>query len=587
MRHAVWASVLAASILAGCDDGSSLVAVGAGAAGGPGGVSALEGDGGPVTTGAQRPECSPEGAWRGSGRSVYIEAECAYGADTGDCRGCINGSQSGTMLGTPNTTIGYFDGGDFLMYEAIDLTDLNTVRVRYATQNTGEISFAIDARDGTQIASWAPEPTGSWTTFADASIPIQPLTGAHDLYLVGVGSTEGIVNLDFLIAGACQPDCTGRSCGPDGCGGECGSCSEPSFCSTGGQCEPCVPDCAGRACGDDSCSGSCGACGAGEVCAANRTCVAYATLGGPPRVHVEGATIKDPEGVTKILRGVSLIDVGTQFVQRGGVPPMIDRLTAAGWGTQIVRFPVYLSGQPYTFSLTDPAAREQYMTDLLRPAVDYATQKGLYVIIDFHEISDVTERKDQQTQTFWRYMARQFADYPNVIYEVFNEPIRVGDGCELADSCWPAFKERADRWVSLIRERAPSTLVLVGGPSWSQVIGPAATNPIADANVAYVGHIYPFHVGSPFVETELRTCAAVHPVVLTEWGYGFDAMNRTGDKEPYATMVKAMADELGMGYTAWVADHEWGPPMFADAAGATLTDFGEFARSWLEAGPPQ
>jgi hypothetical protein len=210
------------------------------------------------------------------------------------------------------------------------------------------------------------EPTGSWTTFADASIPIQPETGPHDLYLVGAGSTEGIVNLDFLIAGTCQPDCTGKSCGPDGCGGECGSCSEPSFCSTGGQCEPCVPDCAGRACGDDSCGGRCGA---GEVCTASRTSVAYATLGGPPRVHVEGAAIKDPEGLTKILRGVSLIDVGTQFTQRGGVPAMIDRLTATGGSTQIIRFPVYLSGQPYLFSLTDPAAREQYMTELLRPAV--------------------------------------------------------------------------------------------------------------------------------------------------------------------------------------------------------------------------
>jgi hypothetical protein len=86
-------------------------------------------------------------------------------------------------------------------------------------------------------------------------------------------------------------------------------------------------------------------------------------------VHVEGAAIKDPEGLTKILRGVSLIDVGTQFTQRGGVPAMIDRLTATGGSTQIIRFPVYLSGQPYLFSLTDPAAREQYMTELLRPAV--------------------------------------------------------------------------------------------------------------------------------------------------------------------------------------------------------------------------
>ncbi|MFZ5894841.1 MAG: cellulase family glycosylhydrolase [Myxococcota bacterium] len=572
MRHVLCMGALVALILAGgCDGGGGASSAGAGGEGGAGGQA----------------DCSPDNVWQGDGRSVYIEAECAHGADVGDCNGCISGSQLGTMLENADTTTGFFDGGDYLMYRSIDLTGLNTLRMRYATQNTGEVRISIDAVDGTKIASWPPEPTGGWTNFTDTTVPIQPVTGTHDLYLVGVGTTEGIVNLDYLIAGVCQPNCSGKSCGPDGCGGECGTCSGQDFCTAAGQCEPCVPDCAGKACGDDTCGGTCGDCGAGEVCTAARTCEQYSTLGGPPRVHVEGATIKDPQGQTQILRGVSLIDIGAQHVWRtSGVAGMIDRLTDTGWNTRIVRFPIYISAQPYPFSLTDPIARERYMTELLRPAVDYATKKGLYVIIDFHEIADITDREDARTQTFWRYMARQFADYPNVIYEVFNEPIRVGDACELADSCWPAFKERADRWVSLIREAAPSTLVLVGGPSWSQVIGPAATNPIADTNVAYVGHIYPFHVSSGFVEREIRACAAVHPVILTEWGYGFDTANPAADKAPYVDIVKAMADEFGMGYTAWVADYEWGPPMFTDAAGTTLSDFGQFARDWLAAGPP-
>ena len=59
------------------------------------------------------------------------------------------------------------------------------------------------------------------------------------------------------------PDCAGRDCGDDGCGGSCG------ICGCGQECQghDCVfVACAGRACGDDGCGGSCGGCPAGEHC---------------------------------------------------------------------------------------------------------------------------------------------------------------------------------------------------------------------------------------------------------------------------------------------------------------------------------
>ncbi len=55
----------------------------------------------------------------------------------------------------------------------------------------------------------------------------------------------------------------------------CGDCTEPSFCDTPtGQCQPhCPPDCSGRDCGDDGCGGLCGLCLGGEICAAGE-CIA-------------------------------------------------------------------------------------------------------------------------------------------------------------------------------------------------------------------------------------------------------------------------------------------------------------------------
>lgn len=70
---------------------------------------------------------------------------------------------------------------------------------------------------------------------------------------------------------SCVPQCTGRQCGPDGCGGSCGTCPMGQTCSASSRCG-CVPQCAGKQCGDDGCGGSCGQCAAGRTCSAAGVC---------------------------------------------------------------------------------------------------------------------------------------------------------------------------------------------------------------------------------------------------------------------------------------------------------------------------
>ena len=70
-----------------------------------------------------------------------------------------------------------------------------------------------------------------------------------------VGCVDGVC--------VCFPQCTGKECGDDGCGGSCGECGAGWQCDGDQQCfDPCV----GKECGDDGYGGSCGACGAEEVC---------------------------------------------------------------------------------------------------------------------------------------------------------------------------------------------------------------------------------------------------------------------------------------------------------------------------------
>ena len=74
---------------------------------------------------------------------------------------------------------------------------------------------------------------------------------------------------------ACVPDCNGKECGDDGCGGACGACGPDApfqhMCNAG-VCE-CLPDCEDRECGDDGCGGSCGSCDEGVGSCAEGECL--------------------------------------------------------------------------------------------------------------------------------------------------------------------------------------------------------------------------------------------------------------------------------------------------------------------------
>jgi len=65
----------------------------------------------------------------------------------------------------------------------------------------------------------------------------------------------------------CDRECDGRECGPDLCGGECGTCKSNEYCEDG-KCRPCT--CDGKECGDDGCGHPCGKCPEGITCVVDK-----------------------------------------------------------------------------------------------------------------------------------------------------------------------------------------------------------------------------------------------------------------------------------------------------------------------------
>jgi hypothetical protein len=127
-----------------------------------------------------------------------IEAECVFGATTGNCKG-TTGGQQGTQLENSDTDVGFIEAGDYLYFAGVVMDGINTLQIHYAKGvDGGTLEVRLDSATGQLIGTITPSSTGAWTTWGDTATSLSSATGTHTLYLVAAGSTAGILNLDWL-----------------------------------------------------------------------------------------------------------------------------------------------------------------------------------------------------------------------------------------------------------------------------------------------------------------------------------------------------------------------------------------------------
>ena len=257
-------------------------------------------------------------------------------------------------------------------------------------------------------------------------------------------------------------------------------------------------------------------------------------------LHVNNSgKLVDHNGEVVALHGYSThgINLYSDYVNRDFLEYMRD-----DWNIDVIRLAMYTAEENgYCISGEENKAR---MLDVIDRGVKAATELGLYVIIDWHILSDSNPHMyEDQAIDFFDKVSAKYASYGNIFYEICNEP---NSGCS-----WDDIRSYADRVIPVIRKHDPYSVILVGTPNWSQRLNEAVANPIStDNNLMYVLHFYADTHRDDLRNILRDALNAKLPVFVSEFGTCAADGNGGHNKDEADKWIKLL-DENQISYVMW------------------------------------
>ena len=171
--------------------------------------------------------------------------------------------------------------------------------------------------------------------------------------------------------------------------------------------------------------------------------------------------------------------------------------------------------------------KPEFSKEKIEAVIKGAIKSDIYVIIDWH--SHNVNLKE--ATAYFDEISKKYGKFPNVIYEVFNEPDH---------ETWSEVKAYSEEIIKVIRANDPDNIILVGCPKWDQDVHLPAADPIKEYdNLMYTMH---FYAGTHKKELRNRTDEAIKsglPIFVSESA----GMEATGDGP--------------MDYSEWQAYIDW------------------------------
>ena len=287
-------------------------------------------------------------------------------------------------------------------------------------------------------------------------------------------------------------------------------------------------------------------------------------------LHVENGKLTDENGNTVQLYGMSTHGIAwfPQYINYDSFRTLRD-----DWNTNCIRLAMYTA----EYGGYCAGGDKEQLKQLVRDGVSYATELGMYVIVDWHILSDCdpNQNKDEAI-AFFREMVEAFADNDNVLYEICNEPN--------GGTSWDSIKSYAEEVIPVIRAQKPDAVILVGTPTWSQEIDKAAASPLDDSNVMYTLHFYA-GTHKDDLRNRLETCVQNGlPVFVSEFGM-CDASGNGANDFVSTTKWLDLLNKYQISFCCWnLANKEESSSVFKASSTAlsdwTDDDFNESGR-WI------
>ncbi len=254
-------------------------------------------------------------------------------------------------------------------------------------------------------------------------------------------------------------------------------------------------------------------------------------------LQVVGTQLCDGNGNAVQLRGISTHGLAwfPDYVNAELFRELHDE-----WKANVVRLAMYTAEYGGYCSGGDQKKLKQLIAD----GVQYATDNDMYVIIDWHILSDGDPNTyKEDAKVFFGEMSETYSGYDNVLYEICNEPN--------GGTSWSSIKSYAEEIIPVIRANDEDAVILVGTPNWSQYVDQAAADPItAYSNIMYTLHFYAATHTDGLRSTMAAAIDAGLPVFVSEYGI-CDASGNGAIDEKQANAWVELMDRYGVSYVAW------------------------------------
>lgn len=293
------------------------------------------------------------------------------------------------------------------------------------------------------------------------------------------------------------------------------------------------------------------------------------------QLSVKNGQLVDKSGKGYQLRGMSTHGLTwfPEFVNESAFKTLRD-----DWNTNVVRLAMYVdewgNGQCYM-------GNKSGSLELLEKGVDICIKLDMYVIIDWHVLNPGDPSKyTNEAKSFFETVSKRYAKYPNVIYEICNEP---NGGASWSGN----IKPYAEKIIPVIRKNAPNSVIIVGTPTWSQEIDKPLSDPLNYKNVMYAFHFYAAtHSG---LRSNVENCVAQGlPVFVSEFGT-CDASGGGANDFNETQKWLSYFDKQGISYCNWSICNKDetcsvlrpGTSANGNWSESDLTENGKWMRNWF------